>query len=242
MEHVRRDFSREAFLGRAGIGLAAACTGEALSMAQAAAAEPSTPRLEMGARSPADALEKLKAGNVRYVAGQPRSGPQSALLVELASGQNPFAIILGCSDSRVPIETVFDQIPGNVFAVRVAGNFLNDTNFGSIEYGVAVLKARLIVVLGHTKCGAVSAAVSYVKDGTAQPGHIATIVEAIAPAAKAAREVPGDWVSNAIIENVRRNMREMTAGSKIIADAVSRGDAEVTGGIYDLHTGHVNFF
>ncbi|HXB82478.1 MAG TPA: carbonic anhydrase [Candidatus Acidoferrum sp.] len=242
MEHLQRDFSREAFLGRAGIGLAAACTGEALSMAQAAAAEPSTPRLEMGARNPADALEKLKAGNVRYVAGQPRSGPQSARLVELASGQNPFAIILGCSDSRVPIETVFDQIPGNVFAVRVAGNFLNDTNFGSIEYGVAVLKARLIVVLGHTKCGAVGAAVSYVKDGTTQPGHIATLVEAIVPAAKATRGAPGDWVANAIVENVRRNMREMTAGSKIIADAVSRGDAEVTGGVYELHTGRVNFF
>lgn len=196
----------------------------------------------MGARNPDDALEKLKAGNVRYVAGESHSGPQSARLVELASGQNPFAIILGCSDSRVPIETVFDQMPGNVFAVRVAGNFLNGANFGSIEYGVAVLKARLIVVLGHSKCGAVTAAVSYVKAGTTQPGHIATLVEAIAPAAKATQGVPGDWVANAVIENVRRNVREMTAGSKIIADAVSRGDAEVAGGIYDLHTGRVTFF
>jgi carbonic anhydrase len=220
MEHVQRDFSREVFLGRAGVGLAAACAG---------------------ARDPADALEKLKAGNVRYVAARPRSGPQSARLVELASGQNPFAIILGCSDSRVPIETVFDQIPGNVFAVRVAGNFLNAANFGSIEYGVAVLKARLIVVLGHTKCGAVSAAVSYVKDGTTQPGHIATIVEAIVPAAKATRGAPGDWVANAVVENVKRNVREMTAGSKIISDAVSAGDVEVVGGIYALHTGEVVF-
>jgi carbonic anhydrase len=241
MEHVQRDLSREVFLGRAGIGLAAACAGEALAITQAAAAEPSTPRLEMGARNPGDALEKLKVGNGRYVAGRPRSGPQSARLVELASGQNPFAIILGCSDSRVPIETVFDQIPGNVFAVRVAGNFLNDANFGSIEYGVAVLKARLIVVLGHTKCGAVSAAVSYVKDGTTQPGHIATVVEAIVPAAKATHGAPGDWVANAIVENVRRNVREMTAGSKIIADAVRAGEVEVIGGIYSLHTGEVAF-
>jgi carbonic anhydrase len=241
MAHAQRDFSREVFLGRAGIGLAAACAGEALSMTQAQAAEPSTLLLEMGARSPADALEKLKAGNVRYVGERPRSGPQNARLVELASGQNPFAIILGCSDSRVPIETVFDQIPGNVFAVRVAGNFLNDVNFGSIEYGVAVLKARLILVLGHTKCGAVGAAVSYVKDGTTQPGHIASIVEAIVPAAKAARDLPGDWVANAISENVKHNMREMTAGSKIIADAVSSGDVEVVGGIYNLHTGRVDF-
>jgi carbonic anhydrase len=195
----------------------------------------------MGACSPADALQELISGNVRYVGGQPRGGAQNARLVELASEQNPFAIILGCSDSRVPIETVFDQTPGNVFAVRVAGNSLNDANFGSIEFGVAVLKARLIVVLGHSKCGAVSAAVAYAKDGTTQPGHIAAIVEQIVPAAKAARGLPGDWIANAVIENVKHTVREMTAGSIIIADAVSRGDVEVVGGIYDLHTGHVSF-
>ncbi len=194
------------------------------------------------ALTPAEALESLKAGNARFVTGTPQTDPFDASVLELAGEQSPHAIVLGCSDSRVPIETIFDQAPGNVFVVRVAGNFLNDDIFGSIEFGVAALKARLILVLGHTNCGAVTAAVAHARDGTMQPGHIARLVTAIAPAAEAARGQSGDWVANAVIENVKRNMREMTAGSKIIADAVSRGDAEVAGGIYELHTGRVTFF
>ena len=146
------------------------------------------------------------------------------------------ALIRACRSSNV-----FDQAPGNVFVVRVAGNFLNDDIFGSIEFGVAVLKARLILVLGHTNCGAVTAAVAYVKDGTTQPGHIARLVTAIEPAAKATRDVPGEWITNAIAENVRRTAQAMTAGSTIIADAVARGDAKIAGGIYELHTGRVTF-
>jgi carbonic anhydrase len=194
------------------------------------------------ALSPAEALESLKAGNARFVAGTPQTDPLDASVLELVTGQSPHAIVLGCSDSRVPIETIFDQAPGNVFVVRVAGNFLNDDIFGSIEFGVAVLKARLILVLGHTNCGAVTAAVAYAKNGTTQPGHIARLVTAIEPAAKAARDLPGDWLANAIAENVRRTVQAMTAGSTIIADAVSQGDAEVAGGIYELHTGRVTFF
>ncbi|MGC9992022.1 MAG: carbonic anhydrase [Candidatus Cybelea sp.] len=194
------------------------------------------------ALTPAEALERLKAGNARFVAGTPQTDPLDAGVLELASGQSPHAIVLGCSDSRVPIETIFDQAPGNVFVVRVAGNFLNDDIFGSIEFGVAVLKARLIVVLGHTNCGAVTAAVAHAKDGTTQPGHIANLVTAIAPAAEATRDRPGDWLANATAENVKRTVHAMTAGSRIISDAVSGGDAEVAGGIYELHTGHVSFF
>jgi carbonic anhydrase len=192
--------------------------------------------------SPTAALGSLKAGNARFVAGSPQTDSLDASVLELASGQSPHAIVLGCSDSRVPIETIFDQAPGNVFVVRVAGNFLNDDIFGSIEFGVAILKARLIVVLGHTNCGAVTAAVAHARNGTTQPGHIANLVAAIAPAAEATRDRPGDWLANATAENVRRMVHAMTAGSKIIAEAVSRGDAEVAGGIYALHTGHVNFF
>jgi carbonic anhydrase len=121
------------------------------------------------ALTPAEALASLKAGNARFVAGTPQTDPLDAGVLELASGQSPHAIVLGCSDSRVPIETIFDQPPGNVFVVRVAGNFLNDDILGSIEFGVAVLKARLILVLGHTNCGAVTAAVAHAKDGTTQP-------------------------------------------------------------------------
>jgi carbonic anhydrase len=188
-----------------------------------------------------EALALLKAGNARFAAGTPQIGLLDASVLELAGGQSPYAVVLGCSDSRVPIETIFDQTPGKLFVVRIAGNYLNDDVFGSIEFGVAVLKARLILVLGHTNCGAVTAAVAHARDGTTQPGHIATIVEAISPAAKAARGLPGDWIANAVIENVKRNAREMTAASKIIADAVSRGDVEIAAGIYELHTGRVNF-
>jgi carbonic anhydrase len=192
--------------------------------------------------SPHEALERLKAGNARFVAGTPHTDPLDASVLELASGQSPHAIVLGCSDSRVPIETIFDQAPGNVFVVRVAGNYLNDDIFGSIEFAVANLKSKLIVVLGHTNCGAVTAAVAHARNGTTQPGHIAHVVTAIAPAAEATRDCPGDWLANATAENVRRTVQAMTAGSKIIGDAVSQGDAGVAGGIYELHTGRVNFF
>ncbi len=194
------------------------------------------------ALSPAQALESLKAGNARFVAGTPQTDPLDAGVLELASGQSPHAIVLGCSDSRVPIETIFDQAPGNVFVVRVAGNFLNDDILGSIEFGVAVLKARLILVLGHTNCGAVTAAVAHAKEGTTQPGYIARLVAAIAPAAEATRDLPGDWVVNATAENVRRTVQAMTVFSAIVAGAISDGDAEVAGGTYELHTGRVTFF
>jgi carbonic anhydrase len=196
----------------------------------------------MAVGSAPEALALLEAGNARFAAGTPLIGPLDASVLELAGGQSPYAVVLGCSDSRVPIETIFDQTPGKLFVVRIAGNYLNDDVLGSIEFGVAVLKARLILVLGHTNCGAVTAAVAHARDGTTQPGHIAHLVTAIAPAAEAAREAPGDWLANAIVENVKRNMREMTAASKIIAREVSGGDAEVAGGIYQLHTGRVNFF
>jgi carbonic anhydrase len=190
---------------------------------------------------PAVALELLRAGNARFAAGKPRSEPFGPRLAQLADGQKCFAIVLGCSDSRVPIEIVFDQAPGNLFVVRVAGNFLNVEAFGSIEFAVNALKAKLIVVLGHENCGAVAAAVEYVRDGSAQPGHIQELIDAIAPAAREARSCTGDWYENAILQNVARNVTAMTACSQIIAEAVGRGDVKVIGGIYNVHTGFVSF-
>ncbi len=187
----------------------------------------------------AEALAKLKAGNERFAAGKPECVALTARVAELASGQSPFAIVLGCSDSRVPVETIFDQVPGNVFVVRVAGNYLTDDGLGSIEYSVAMLKSKLILVLGHSSCGAVSAAVTYLKDGMAQPGHIQDLVTAIAPAARAARGLHGDWLANAVLENVKRNVEAMTKRSHIVSAAVKAGSLHVAGGIYDLHTGLV---
>ena len=194
------------------------------------------------AATPAQALALLEAGNRRFVAGTPQSGPQTARLVGLTEGQNPFAIVLGCSDSRVPIETIFDQAPGNLFVVRVAGNFINDDNLGSIEFGVAVLKSRLILVLGHTHCGAVEAAVAYLKNDAVQPGHIQRLCDAVAPAARAVRDRDGDWMGNAITENVKFNVAATMDRSPIVAAAVAAGEIEVKGGVYDLRSGTVTFF
>lgn len=192
--------------------------------------------------TPAQALDLLKAGNARFVAGRPLSEPYGPRVAEFADGQQPFAIVLGCSDSRVPIETIFDQVPGNVFVVRVAGNFLNDDNLGSIEYAVDVLKARLIVVLGHGGCGAVTAALAYVREGTPQRGHVQGIVEAVAPAVRATRGSSGDWLDNAIARNVELNLEALTAGSTIVSGPVATGELSVAGGIYDVTTGRVAFF
>lgn len=191
--------------------------------------------------NPDEALELLKAGNHRFVAGNPHSESYRPHLAALADGQNPFAIVLGCSDSRVPIETVFDRRPGEVFVVRVAGNFINDDNLGSIEYAVEVLKATLIVVLGHSNCGAVTAAIGYVRDRIGQHGHIQGIVDAVAPAVQMARGFPGDWLENAIAQNVALNVRALSARSTIISKPVEAGEVRVIGGIYNVGTGWVAF-
>jgi carbonic anhydrase len=191
--------------------------------------------------TPAQAFALLQAGNRRFAAGTPESELRTAQVVVPTEGQSPFAIVLGCSDSRVPIETIFDQPAGNVFVVRVAGNFLNEDNLASIEFGVAVLRSNLIVVLGHSHCGAVEAAVGYVKDNVMQPGHIQRLCTAIAPAARAAREREGSWIDNAIVENVKLNVGALTAQSPIVAEAVKAGSIEVKGGVYDLRSGIVAF-
>ncbi len=186
-------------------------------------------------------LQLLKEGNARFVAGESHYEGITARRLELVAGQSPFAIVLGCSDSRVPIETVFDQIPGNLFVVRLAGNFLDDNGLASIEYSVAVLGSSLIVVLGHSGCGAVDATLQYLRNGTVQPGHIQRLVAAIEPAAAAVRDEDGDWWDNAVAENVRLNVEVMTARSAIVAGAVAAGAVRVVGGVYDLHGGKVTF-
>ncbi len=197
--------------------------------------------VRMAQLSPADALERLKAGNARFVAGTPRSEPFGPRMAELANGQTPFGVVLGCSDSRVPVETVFDQQPGNLFVVRVAGNFLNADVLGSIEYAVEALKSKLIVVLAHEGCGAVGAALKYVRDGAEQPGHIQELVNALVPAVMATRGAAGDWHASAVAENAELTVNAMLARSRIIADAAQRGAVQVIGGIYSIRTGIVAF-
>ncbi len=183
-------------------------------------------------------LAALMAGNARFAAGLPRCTPATARRAELANTQAPFVAVLGCADSRVPVETIFDHDPGDVFTVRVAGNFATDTGLGSLEYAVVVLKTKLLMVLGHSACGAVKAATQAVK-GETFPGHIQGLASAIEPAAKATQGQSGDWLTNAIAENVRMTVRALTAQSKILADAHAAGTIAIVGAIYDLHTGRV---
>jgi carbonic anhydrase len=191
--------------------------------------------------TPAQALELLKAGNARFASGAPQAEAYGPRIAELASGQSPFATVLGCSDSRVPIETVFDQAPGALFVIRVAGNFLNNDNLGSIEFAVEILNVNLIVVLGHESCGAVTAALEYVREGIGQQSHIQNLVDAVAPAVRAARELPGEWLENAIALNVERNVKAMPAQSNIIAKPFEAGALAVVGAIYSVRTGKVDF-
>jgi carbonic anhydrase len=219
------NYDRRAFLLQAGAGLAIAST------ASASAAPMSAAPLDANG-----ALAALVAGNARFVADKAVCPPLTARRLELAEGQSPFAIIVSCSDSRVPVETIFDQIPGNIFGIRIAGNFMDRGGVGSIEYAVAVLKSPLILVLGHSECGAVKAALAYAKDSSAtQPGDIQYLVESIAPGIKNAT----GSLHQAIEANVRVEMRRIHTMSTIVATAVTSGNAKVAGAVYDLHSGHV---
>lgn len=226
---------RTRFLGTAGLGLAAMVASSANGATALASGGP-----ESSAETPLKAIQLLQDGNERFLKGQAVCESLTARRLELTAGQAPFATILGCSDSRVPLETLFDQKPGQLFVVRVAGNFVTDYGLGTIEYGVLALKTPLIVVLGHSNCGAVDAAVKYVANGTTQPGHIMDLVHQIQPAAKATQKQPGNWLHNAVVQNVRNNVATITQRSTIVADAVKAGKMLVVGGVYDLYSGRIS--
>ena len=167
---------------------------------------------------PADeALAKLMAGNQRYVQHhQQRPNQSMARRKELGNGQHPFAVILGCADSRVAPELLFDQGLGDLFVIRVAGNIVDDEILGSIEYAVEHLGTKLIMVLGHEKCGAVSAAV----EGGIAPGHIQAVVAAILPSVEASGKEPGDKVHNCVIANARRVAQQVRESEPVLRESV----------------------
>lgn len=192
-----------------------------------------------GAPAPATAdgaMQTLMAGNQRFVAGRHSSANSTPeRRTALANTQKPFAIIVSCSDSRVGPEVVFDQGLGDIFVIRTAGQVLDAPGIGSIEYAVEHLGSQLIVVLGHERCGAVTAAVA---SGNA-PGHIDSLVKAIRPSALATKGQPGDHVDNAVRENVRRVVRQLQSSKPILAEFVHQGKVKVVGAYYDLDTGAV---
>jgi carbonic anhydrase len=205
----------------------------------ASAAEPAPAANAQAPMSAQAALKNLMDGNARFAAGKPISRPVIERVRELAKGQSPFATVLGCADSRVPVEIIFDHEPGDIFTVRLAGNFVTDAALGSIEYAVAVLKSPLVVVLGHTSCGAVKAAVDFVKSGKALPGHMQVLAAAIEPAAKAVQHRPGDWLHNAVVENARLNAQRLRSSTPILSEAVASREVEILAAVYDLGTGTV---
>jgi carbonic anhydrase len=190
------------------------------------------PTVSVGADA---ALAKLKEGNLRFATTEVSPGkPTAARRAETAQAQHPFAIIVGCADSRIPPELVFDQNLGDLFVIRTAGNLVDDHALGSIEYAVAHAGARLIVVLGHGRCGAVTAAL----ESDHAPGHIQSLVRDIQPAVKAVKGKPGDALAAAITENARQ------VGAQIKAKA-ALGDlakeVRIVSAIYDLDTGKIEW-
>lgn len=189
---------------------------------------------------PAEALKRLKDGNARYAANKPRQHDFSAGRAARASAQYPFAAILSCADSRVAPELAFDQGPGELFVCRVAGNFVNDDGLASLEYGVQVLGLPLIMVLGHSNCGAIDATIKVVKDNITLPGHLPGLVNALKPGIEAAiAKQPKDLLATAIEENVRFNVRRLRDASPILSKAVADKKLQVVGGVYEIGTGKV---
>lgn len=189
--------------------------------------------------TPADALARLKAGNQHFIAGKlqhPHQNPQRR--GELATGQRPFAIVLGCADSRTSPEVLFDQGLGDLFVVRVAGNVLDDHVLASIEYAVDHLGAQLIVVLGHQRCGAVQAAKETLDSKAEAPAHINSIVAAIQPAVEATRGADVEATIKANTENVVQSLR---SSEPVLKKEVEAGAITVLGAYYDLDTGAVVF-
>ncbi len=186
-------------------------------------------------RSPADALQMLLDGNQRFVAGTMQHLNQTPdRRTEVAAGQHPFAAILACSDSRSAPEVLFDRGLGDLFVVRLAGNVLDRIAVESLDYAVAHLGTRLIVVMGHTRCGAVIAAI----EGHEEPGDVGPMLHELRPAVAAARAMPGDTLANAVRENVKLAVKRLKTSREFSA-MVSRSEVKVVGAVYDLDSGKV---
>jgi carbonic anhydrase len=192
--------------------------------------------------SPDEAIGRLKAGNERFLAGTSFNCDLLAQVHESAHGQAPFAAILGCIDSRVPPELVFDQRIGDVFCARIAGNFVDTDILGSLEFATKVTGARAIVVLGHSSCGAIKGAIDDVK-----LGNITAMLANIRPAVDAVK-TDGErtsanykFVQAVAEENVHRSIAQLTGRSEVLAGLVKEGQLRIVGAMHDLETGKVTF-
>ncbi|MFC0506312.1 carbonic anhydrase [Micromonospora costi] len=231
---TRPILSRRSLLATGGAVVVAVGATAVAPTAVAAPAEPTPP-------TPAQALRRLLQGNHRFVTGHSRHPHQSLDdLHDLAAGQHPFAVTVGCADSRVAPELLFDQGLGDLFDNRVAGNIVDDLLLGSVEFAVEEFGSPLIVVLGHERCGAITATIEAIRSGGTAPGHIGTIVDSLRPVVEPVLDQPGDAVENAVRANVRAQVRSLLHRSPIIAEKVHEGALAVVGARYDLDNGRVS--
>lgn len=189
--------------------------------------------------NPYYALQKLRGGNKRFQEAKsihPRQDP--ALIKRLSDGQSPFATIIGCSDSRVSGEILFDQGFGDLFVARTAGQVMAEASYATIEYAYLSLGTKLVVVLGHSTCGAVNAAI---KNPENPPGHIVTLINAIKPAATQTTKMKGDKLENAVRQNVINQVKELRELESILSRAYEKGDLLIVGAVYNLASGRVEF-
>lgn len=227
----RRDFLKFASV----VGIAATTFGDSFwNIKQTAVADiqPVNPN----AISPNEAIRRLLDGNQRFIA-QKRKYPDQSLerLRLVAKAQYPFAAILGCADSRVPAEIVFDQGLGDLFVVRVAGNVISDTVIGSLEYSTTVLGSQLIVVLGHKRCGAVAEAIK----NEPLPGRIGLIIEGIKPSIERVKLRTGDNIEDAVIANIQYQTEKLQENSTLLSKLLREDKLKIVGACYDIDTGKV---
>jgi carbonic anhydrase len=241
-----RHLSRRSLLHIIGLGTLATRLGLELIQSQ--------PAVAASADLSADAvLQRLMAGNQRFTAGQSIS-PDHGLdqIRSLAQSQSPVAVILGCADSRVPPELIFDQGLGSLFTIRVAGNIADDASLGSIEYAVTALNVKLVMVLGHECCGAVTAALNALTNGTHLPGHLESLTKAIEPAiaklrnknlyqesAQAQRQQSSDLLDQSVRANIRAVVQILSTSQPVLAQRFEQKTLKIVGGYYDLDSGAV---
>lgn len=231
-EYTRRQWLRGATASiAAGLSLSHPILGWADNPA------PSAPPL-----TPAQALQRLQAGNARYVAGKPTQRQPLAQRTNLTRGQWPYAAILSCADSRVPPELVFDAAEGELFVVRLAGNIASAEALASLEYAVHVLHVPCIVVMGHSQCGAIAATVHQLQSGANLPGQLPSLTQAITPALqKLHAQDPAQRLAQATALNVQHQVQQLRGAAPIVAPAVASGQLHIHGSVCDLASGRVNW-
>jgi carbonic anhydrase len=233
------DQSKRAFFRTAGLGAAGALAG-ALAPVLGGSAQAASKKTDL---NPEQALQLLKDGNRNYLTESPiRRVEGRERRLEIARGQTPFAVLVSCSDSRVPPELLYGRDLGELFIVRNAGNTVDTSAIGSIEYAVIELGVPLIVVMGHQRCGAVDAAVSVVRDNATFPGSIGAMIEPIIPAVLSVRDKPGDLLENAVRANISRIVRRLREAEPTLLDPQRAGKLKVVGAHYSLEDGSVDFF